>query len=386
MLKAVILTENNYPLGDAGAIRQHATAKIFEKIGYSVAVLAYGKSTDNKMSSFDGIEYRSFRPKSNNKLVRAFYRIIVSTRMVRSLKKDYKDVDVVLLADVQPATFKKVSRLYSRRKTVLIHDSVEWFSPEQFKNGEKSLSYRNRDRINTKLITDRWRIMAISSYLESHFSSICKTERIPVIMDVSNIEYNLKRFDSCPKKVFSYVGSPGKKDYLKNIIEGFEFLPQELRENAVLNVVGVNYQQLVDICEVSPKTLDAIKGCINILGRLPHEEAVRIVRESDYTLLFRDENLRYAKAGFPTKIVESLACGTPVVCNLSSDLAMYLTDEGNSIIAEGHSVQDVKNALERAIATSRDVMSKMRVNARATAENCFDYSNYTTQLSKLTTP
>ena len=154
----------------------------------------------------------------------------------------------------------------------------------------------------------------------------------------------------------------------------------------MLNIVGVNREQLVTTCGIKPETFCIVEKNMNICGRLSHKEAIKIVRESDYTVLFRDANLRYAKAGFPTKIVESLACGTPVVCNLSSDLAMYLTDEGNSIIAEGYSVQDVKNALERAIATSRDVMSKMRVNARATAENCFDYSNYTTQLSKLTTP
>ncbi len=385
-MKAVILTENNYPLGDAGAIRQHATAKMLEKIGYSVTVLGYGKSTDNKLLNFDGVDYISFRPKSNNKIIRVFFRTIVGKRMIKNLKKYHMDTDVVLLADVQPIIFKMVDKLYASRGTVLIHDSVEWFSPEQFKNGKKSLSYKNRDKINTKLITGRWRVMAISSYLENHFLSICQTERIPVIMDVSNIRCNLTLHENKERIVFSYVGSPGKKDYLKTILEGFELLQPELRKNATLNIVGVNQQQLVEVCGISPDTLETLKSNINIFGRLPHSDAIEIVRESDYTILIRDENLRYAKAGFPTKIVESLACGTPTICNFSSDLSMYLVDGENSIIASGHSAFDVKNALERAIDTTREVMDKMRFNARYTAENCFDYHNYITQLSKLTMP
>ena len=386
MAKAIILTENNYPCGDAGAIRQHATAKIFKELGYAVTVLGYGKSTNNKLLDFDGVYYVSFRPNTDNKIIRALFRATVSWRMTRALKKSYRDADVILLADVHPKTFNKVSNLYKHSNNILIHDSVEWFSPEQFKNGEKSLSYKNRDRINTALITKRWRVIAISTFLEEHFSKICKTERIPVIMDVSNIEYNPKTSASNSKKVFSYVGSPGKKDYLKNIIEGFELLSVEIRENIIFNVVGVSYQQLIDTCEVSSKTLNELKGCINIFGRLSHDEAIKIVRESDYTLLLRDETLRYSKAGFPTKIVESLASGTPPICNFSSDLSMYLVDGKNSIIANGHSSHDVKNALERAIESTRDESLKMRINARHTAEKCFDYTKYFAQMLNLIKP
>ena len=45
MKRAVIVTENQYPCEDAGAIRQHATAKLLVELGYSVIVLGYGKST-----------------------------------------------------------------------------------------------------------------------------------------------------------------------------------------------------------------------------------------------------------------------------------------------------------------------------------------------------
>ena len=52
MKKAVIITENKYPCDDAGAIRQHATAKMLEKLGYFVVVLCYGKSTNKKVLNY----------------------------------------------------------------------------------------------------------------------------------------------------------------------------------------------------------------------------------------------------------------------------------------------------------------------------------------------
>ena len=91
MKQALIITENQYPCEDAGAIRQHATAKILEALGYQVLVLGYGKSTSKKILNYDGIDYISFRPNSGNKFVRALYRATVSDRMMRFIKKRCKN-------------------------------------------------------------------------------------------------------------------------------------------------------------------------------------------------------------------------------------------------------------------------------------------------------
>jgi glycosyltransferase involved in cell wall biosynthesis len=101
-------------------------------------------------------------------------------------------------------------------------------------------------------------------------------------------------------------------------------------------------------------------------------------------LLIRDENLRYAKAGFPTKIVESLACGTPPLCNYSSDLELYLEDKKNSIIANGHTSRDVYEAVKKALLiTNENDRSLMRENSRKLALSSFDYSVYKDILSSI---
>ena len=377
-MKAVIITENQYPCEDAGAIRQHATAKLLEKAGYSVMVLGYGKSTGKKIKTYEGIEYISFRPNSANKILRAIYRATASNRMMAFLKRRCKDADLILVADVSADTIKKMNTYSKGKNLLLIHDSVEWFSAEQFDNGEKSSSYIMRDQINRNLVGKGWRVMAISSYLEEHFSKQCeKTVRIPVIMDTSAIEYNIEPDTDKNKIEFVYAGSPGKKDYLKNILEGFALLPKEHLKRVEIHIYGATKKQLTTICGVSCETIDCLGNCLVAHGRVPHAEAVKAVREADYTLLFRDSNLRYAKAGFPTKIVESLSSATPPVCNLSSDLGLYLKDGENAFVTQGHSSEEIKAVLDRAISASAEQRKSMRLNARKTAEEAFDYRNYT---------
>lgn len=384
MKQAVIITENQYPCEDAGAIRQHATAKILEALGYHVMVVGYGKSTNMRILNYDGIDYISCRTKSQNKYVRAFYRATFSDRMMRFFKKKCRNASLILVADVFPPSIKKIARYAKNKDITLVHDSVEWFSPEQFKDGENSKTYKMRDEINTKLMDQNWRIMAISSYLEEHFANRCeKAIRVPVIMDIHSIECNLAQKDVGQKIRFAYVGSPGKKDYLKNIIEGFALLLDEQKARVDLHIVGVNEQQLKTVCDVSEASLEQLSGVLTAHGRVPHDEAIRYVREADYTLLFRDASLRYAKAGFPTKIVESLSCGTPPICNLSSDLGMYLKDGENAHIARDHSPSSIRDALEKALNSTNEHRMEMRKTARKTAEDCFDYHQYVEIIKEL---
>ncbi len=385
MKRAVIITGNKYPCEDAGAIRQHATAKLIESLGYSVVVLGYGNPTKNKISNYDGIDYASFRPDSNNIFVRIAYRLVSPARMFNFLKRNYNDVSLLLVADASEAIFKRAINYSKGKDLILIHDSVEWFSPEQFENGEKAQSYKLRDNINRKLVGKGWRVMAISSYLEDHFEKQCdKTVRIPVIMDIDSMECNLEVDENSEKIKFAYVGAPGKKDYLKNIIEGFELLSPELLEKTDLHIVGVNNEQLISMCGVSESSIEKLKNVLFAHGRIPHDDAIRFVQSADYTVLLRDSSLRYAKAGFPTKTVESLASGTPIVCNLSSDLGLYFRDGENVYLAEDHQPASLKKALEKAITASADHRKEMRRNARKTAEKFFDYKNYISVFSELT--
>jgi len=110
-----------------------------------------------------------------------------------------------------------------------------------------------------------------------------------------------------------------------------------------------------------------------------------VVRHADFSLLLRNE-ARYSRAGFPTKFVESLAVGTPVIANLTSDLHRYLKEGDTGFICTGPAPEDLETALIRAIAMSQEHHAAMRTRCRTVATESFDYRAFVTPLSEFLRP
>ena len=165
------------------------------------------------------------------------------------------------------------------------------------------------------------------------------------------------------------------------MVYGFRQLSSDERNGVEFHVIGVDENQLISICGVEKSCIDDLEGTLFVHGRVSRDEALKWVQNADFTMLIRDESLRYAKAGFPTKVVESLSSGTPVVCNISSDLGEYLEEGKNAFIINGHSAESVSEALRRIIPLKTDSLDIMRKEARKTAEKYFDYRQYYREMS-----
>ena len=59
--KILIVSGCKYPEGDAGSVRIHALAKLFESCGKQSVVIGKGKKTTADRNCYDGVEYFSFR-------------------------------------------------------------------------------------------------------------------------------------------------------------------------------------------------------------------------------------------------------------------------------------------------------------------------------------
>ena len=382
MKRVVFITGNKYPAGDAGAIRQHMMAKIFQNAGCRVFIYSMGDCTNGKVQTYDGVEYISMRGNKTDKLSRILSRTTWGKRAIEDLQTRFKQTDAIVLIDDNPWLFKSVEKIGKKCGNKLIHDCVEWYSPEEYKWGKLDIHYRLKDYINKKAINEKWNVISISQYLYNWFLERChRTVKIPVILDMFDIEEpEFFVSNTNDEVIFTYAGAPGKKDYLDTILTGFSLLDKELLEKVAIHIIGVNRDQLVNACGVDTRIIDALGTALHIHGRVPHEEAVSWVRRADFTLLLRDEKLRYAIAGFPTKIVESLKYGTPPICNMSSDLGQYLVDQKNAIIIDGCNSESVEKAIRTAL--QMDVIDRVRMRkaARETAVKNFDYRLYSTQL------
>lgn len=380
-MNALILSYNRFPNGDAGAIRQELFAKMLNSLGYNTLIIAMGKSTRYEQRQYKGINYISLRSEKVNMVARLCNYFGYAKKLKRKLEK-IEHQDIILIVDLPMNAVKVINHYVKATGAIIIHDSVEWYSPEEFTMRNFQPEYILNNHLNKNLHKMHWKVIAISSYLFEYFSqkdvpTIC----IPVIMDTSSID-SIKYRDNS-KTVIVYAGSPGKKDCFDDIITAILQLSEEERRRLEFRIIGITGDQLRSLIRIKSDDWLKLENCINPIGRISRQQVIKNLHEADFTILIRKSELRYAKAGFPTKVPESLATGTPVICNLSSDLGMYLKDGENAIILDSRNINDVVTALRRAINMATQDKQKMSEEARKTAERSFDYKLYIDKLREI---
>ena len=95
------------------------------------------------------------------------------------------------------------------------------------------------------------------------------------------------------------------------------------------------------------------------------------VNHADFTILLRNRN-RATMAGFPTKIVESLACGTPVITTRTSDLEHYIVDGDTGFFIDISSEEKMVKALLSIFRSSKTIVPTMKAN-------CFNSKSFCTE-------
>lgn len=369
----------NTPNGDAGALRQHKFASMCRELGHETMVVGLGKSNNMTPLSCDGISYISLREGAGNIRDKIMSHLRYWTRL-KTVMSTYRP-DAIIMDDLGLSKTIKIKHYCKAKKIRLIHDSVEWYSPEQFVHGKLSWGYIGKDLLNRFLIDRACGVTAISRYLEEHFKKKgCACVRIPIVITESDL--CSEKVLSDDNVVFTYAGQPGKKDYLHVMLDAFALLPGELLQRVKFNVVGCTKEQM--LAEgISAEVLAKLENQLVIHGRVSHEEVLRILKCTDFTLLMRSPTQRYAKAGFPTKVVESLSRSTPVICNLTSDLGEYLVDGQNAFVVAECSSHSLQQQICRAIGLSTTQRISMCCAAYETASKCFSYKAYTAELNAL---
>jgi len=130
---------------------------------------------------------------------------------------------------------------------------------------------------------------------------------------------------------------------------------------------GVTREQVCALRGVGQELVEGLGDAVVFHGRLGSDRLNELIRQVDFGVLMRDD-ARWSRACFPSKVPEFLASGTPMLCNLSSDLGDYLTDGDNSIIVPEVNVDAFAAAVVRALKLDPARRSEMRRRARQTAE------------------
>lgn len=226
----------------------------------------------------------------------------------------------------------------------LIADCTEWY-----KLSSNTLMWYVDSELRMRVVQPLvGNIIVISSYLENIYNrKKCQTVKIPIVGTEPAVS---KTAYTGEGTVFCYCGNPGKKDLLLDIFMAFTNL-YERRQDFKFEVVGLTKKRFIEKYALDIRLLDAIDKFATFHGFVSQTEAKKIVASSDFSVLLRN-NQRTAMAGFPTKFVESMFCGTPMVANITGDLGQYLKDGANGFVVTEGSVEALLSALEKACNSS----------------------------------
>jgi len=231
-------------------------------------------------------------------------------------------------------------------------------------------------RINKKYADG---IISVSKFIESFYKKEkCCYALIPPLFNT--FQRNIELCEPENEVSFIYAGTPfintgrsaktsGMKDRLDKIIDLFLLL-SKIEIFYKFKIIGISKEEYLIAVPRQEILLKDNKN-IEFLGRLSHKHTLALISVSDFSINYRDSNLM-TKAGFSTKIVESISLGTPVIINSISDTFDYLKEGTSGFELTGDMQSDLKKIILLCKLSKED---RIRLKTNLISERIFDTSN-----------
>lgn len=255
--------------------------------------------------------------------------------------------DVILVYGTALGYLARLIPLARRLGIPLVIDATEWYESSHLPGGRWG-PFAMANSLSMRSLAPRADgVMAISSFLENYFAGQgVATMRVPPLFALEEASRQAGMNDET--LTLCYVGSPGLKD--RQTLDNLVRLPGELecnRDQLRIHIVGVDESAATAL--LGDETAVAIQHeCLVFHGRVTSSNARQTIADSHFSVLQRGEE-RYAQAGYPSKIPESLLLGTPVMANLTSDLANVLVDGRNSRILADASLASLASTVSETL-------------------------------------
>lgn len=353
------------PDKNAAAQRVLSNAKLLREMGFEVTFIGISKDIQNAPVEVDGFKSAPIPYPTN---IRKWIHQIctfVDNDVISAQNPKY-----VVLYNFPAIASLKILKACHKKNIPVFHDLTEWESNNRWTPSDimRRIDIMLRMRYCMKKMDG---VIAISRYLYDFYKDDVKTILVPPTIDLDDPKWNRdKKLMACYPVTLVYAGSPGGvKDRLDLIIDEIRKFP-----DIILNVVGVTAEQY---CNLFGQQHDDLPN-VSFKGRLSHKEAVKSVCDADFQMLIR-KNTRKNDAGFPTKLAESMACRTPVVASVFSNITDYISNGVNAfIVDETCSLHDV---LEKVSKLSKEDIVAMKQHCMDMRD--FDYHQYRSEFEKL---
>lgn len=358
-----------FPDKDAAAKRVLGIGFLLRDIGYKV-VFAGGENGETVLNHYEGFEYYSQNEldiPTNGVFDKIQKFLLMGNKTVAWLKKFTKQqrIEKVIIYNSSGVFINKIKKFCNKNNIEVLADITEWYNSEHLPGGKYGpIGIDNWYKMNYIYKTVPKHIV-ISTFLKKNYRNNLSYVVPPLILSKSIIS---KRKSEKIKRII-YVGSPGQKDNLELMVDTY-LLKQEKLQNIEIIIAGISQEEYNAIYN---KQL-CVNNKITFLGRISKEEVKVLYESADFSFFLRP-NERYANAGFPTKFVESLSYGIPIITTSTSDISYFLENGKNGYLLKNLSKQCLFKLLTKVNNLSDDECYYMKNESLKSSES-FYYKNF----------
>jgi len=372
------------PDKNAAAHRVIANGKAMRDLGYNVVFIGSDNSgsfeeLDQKKEIFFGFDsYKRAKPKKTVE----WFRYLINIDLYKDIINKYENVEAIIGYNLPALVLIKLKSAARLRNIKIFCDCTEWY--EIKKKGNTLLKYLVRyldvyfrmKIINFKLDG----VIAISEYLFNYYNKGVQTVQIPPLVDAQDEKWKNEIHKSFKEIQLFYAGTPfslykdpSYKDRVDLIIRSL----YELKKDGItfqMHIIGIEKGEVLYNFPDLSIMLEYLEDGVNFYGKLPHLEVIQILKTVDFSLFLR-YNSKSVMAGFPTKFVESISCGIPVLTNKNSNIDDYLIEGVNGFWIDMNNPESLQTSLKKALSNSSEQIYEMKKSCYNS--KIFDYRNYT---------
>lgn len=338
-----------FPKGDAAAKRVAMVAKLLEENRCHVTFAGWEAS----QTPFQEYRYQDRPCFSMNELDQK-----VSTpvrKLIGYLKQGGKTLSWLktrphtfdaVIAYNPPALFaNRLRQLGKMKGFCTILDNTEWYDNSHLPGGTfgpVALENMARMQMAYRRFDD---VICISKFLEARYNNR-NVINIPPLTEVLAAVPD-PHSHTGPVSIL-YAGNLGRKDKLDSFIKALPRIQMRVGRPVRLRIAGMEHAALISVLDKSADITAALSH-VECLGSLTPDSVKAEYLSCHFSVIVREDK-RYAWAGFPTKVPESLGYACPVIANRVGDIGNMLTDGHDAILACEDTFMDrLPDAIARAL-------------------------------------
>lgn len=374
-MRRIVLYIGSFKMPDvnAAATRVLGIGKCLKDLGYEVVFQGnqFDMERPNEVCSFST---EGFRYLTRKKWSQAEYYTSVNYVFETINQLGRENVSAIIMYHPPALVALKLIKYCNQCGIKLITDVTEWYDiKRQLYSGHMWLRatdfYIRMYYANVKVKN----VIAISSYLKNFYDKRgAKTVLVP-ILEFKKEHVNLKaKTDDVVR--LCYCGSPSKKDLLLPIIKGVEKYIDKDSSKIQVDIIGTSLGEFQQVNDYSIP--ECYLNNITFYGRISHQDAIEHLKNCDFSFIIRPK-LKYAIAGFPTKMVEAFASGVAVIACSNGDISQYVENGINGFLIDSNNIdKSLESALDKVFEMPRGQIDKMKISAYKTCQKYFDYRKY----------